>query len=151
MKISCGVVYDAGDDTYTVYLEDRVEQLIDHLKRLDLVVGFNSKRFDYKVLSGYSRFNFQQIPSLDLLELIYNQMGFRLSLDHLARQTLQISKSGSGLDALRWWQEGRIDKIVDYCRKDVRITRDLYIFARKNGYLIYQRRDGDRLRIPIQF
>ncbi len=151
MKVSCGVVYDAGDDAYSVYLEDQVEQLVDHLQRLDLVVGFNSKRFDYKVLAGYTNYDFEKLPSLDLLEIVYRQLGFRLSLDHLAQQTLKINKSGSGLDALRWWQEGCMDKIVDYCRMDVKITRDLYRFARKNGYLIFQRRDGDRLRIPMQF
>ncbi len=150
MKVSCGVVYDAADDGYSVYLEDGVEQLVDHLKRLDLVVGFNSKRFDYRVLSGYSNYDFHALPSLDLLEVIYRQLGFRLSLDHLAQQTLKVNKTGSGLDALRWWQEGRMDKIVDYCRMDVKITRDLFRFARTNGYLIYQRPEGTRLRVPVQ-
>ena len=149
MKVSCAVVYDSGDDTYAVYQEPDIEQLLAHLKQLDLVVGFNSKRFDYRVLSSYSDFKFDSLHSLDLLELIHQQLGFRLSLDHLARQTLQISKSGSGLDALRWWQQGRMDKIIAYCRKDVKITRDLYLFARDNGYLIYQQKNGDRLRIPL--
>ncbi len=150
MKVSCGVVFDSDQETYTVYLEDHVEQLIDHLRRFDLVVGFNSIKFDYKVLSGYSQYDFRKLPSLDLLHLVHDQMGFRLSLDHLARHTLNINKSGTGLDALRWWREGQLQKIIDYCRMDVRITRDLYLFARRNGYLIYQRPDGDRLRIPIQ-
>lgn len=149
MKVSCGVVYDAGDDTFTVYTEDQVERLIEHLKQFDRVVGFNSKRFDYKVLSGYSSYDFKKMPSLDLLEKVYNQLGFRLSLDHLAEQTLNVSKTGTGLDALRWWQEGRMNKIIDYCRMDVKITRDLYRFVHKNGYLLYRRHDGDRLRIPI--
>jgi DEAD/DEAH box helicase domain-containing protein len=149
MKVSCAVVYDSGDDTYAVYQESEMAHLMAHLKQLDLIVGFNSKRFDYRVLSGYSDCNFDSLHSLDLLELIYRQLGFRLSLDHLARQTLRISKSGSGLDALRWWRQGRIEKISAYCRKDVEITRDLYLFARDNGYLIYQQKNGDRLRIPL--
>lgn len=149
MKISCAVVYDSGDDTYTVYRESDIPKLIEHLRRLDLVVGFNSKRFDYKVLSGYSDFPFERLPSLDLLEKIHHQLGFRLSLNHLAKQTLQVEKAGSGLDALRWWQQGRIDKIIEYCRMDVKITRDLFLFARDEGYLIYQQKSGDRLRVPI--
>ncbi len=150
MKVSCGVVYDAGPDSYTVYLEDRVDDLIAHLMQFDQVVGFNSKRFDYRVLSGYSDFEFGSLPSVDLLELVHRQLGFRLSLDHLAEETLQVKKSGSGLDALRWWQNGEMDKIIAYCRKDVQITRDLFVFARDNGYLIYRRKNGERFRIPIQ-
>ncbi len=149
MKISCGVVYDSGDDTYTVYHECDIPELIEHLRQLDLVVGFNSKRFDYRVLSGYSDFPFERLPSLDLLEKIHKQLGFRLSLNHLAEQTLQVEKTGSGLDALRWWRQGRIDKIIEYCRMDVKITRDLFLFARDEGYLIYRRKSGDRLRVPI--
>lgn len=150
MKISCGVIYDVHDDSYAVYLEGQVDRLIDHLHQLDLVVGFNSKRFDYQVLSGYSRLDFNQLPALDLLEEVRKQLGFRLSLDHLAKETLRVSKSGSGLDALRWWREGRLDRIIDYCRMDVKITRDLYLFAKDNGYLIYRQKSGDRFRIPIQ-
>lgn len=150
MKVSCGVVYDARTDRFDVYPEAHIDALIEHLQALDLVVGFNSKRFDYKVLSGYSDFNFHRLPSLDLLEAVHRQLGFRLSLDHLAEATLGVNKNGSGLDALRWWQEGRMDKIIDYCRMDVRITRDLYLFARDNGYLLYRERGGtDLLRVPV--
>ena len=125
-------------------------RLIEHLKGFDLVVGFNSRRFDYKVLSAYSDYDFHRLPTLDLLELVYEKLGFRLSLDHLATHTLGVNKTGSGLDALRWWQQGRVDKIVEYCRMDVKITRDLYRFSKEKGYLVYQNRDGNRLRIPIQ-
>ena len=149
MKISCAVVYDSGDDTYSVYHESDVPKLIEHLRQLELVVGFNSKRFDYRVLSGYSDFPFERLPGLDLLEKIHKQLGFRLSLNHLAKQTLQVEKAGSGLDALRWWQQGRLDKIIEYCQMDVKITRDLFLFARDEGYLIYRQKSGDRLRVPI--
>jgi DEAD/DEAH box helicase domain-containing protein len=149
MKVSCGVVYDSRDDTYAVYRENEVPKLIEHLRQLDLVVGFNSIRFDYKVLSGYSDYPFERLPGFDLLEKIYRQLGFRLSLNHLAKQTLDVEKTGSGLDALRWWRQGRMDKIIEYCRMDVKITRDLFLFALDKGYLIYRQKNGDRLRVPI--
>jgi DEAD/DEAH box helicase domain-containing protein len=150
MRVSCGVVYDSIKDTFVVYLQDQVGRLIAHLKQFETVVGFNSKRFDYKVLSGYSDYDFSTVPSYDLLEQVHQRLGFRLSLDHLAKQTLNVNKFGSGLDALKWWQAGEVDKIIDYCLTDVRITRDLFLFARENGYLIYRRKSGERLRIPMQ-
>jgi len=149
MRISCGVVYDSQADQFSVYTEDQIESLIAHLKRLDLVIGFNSKRFDYKVLTGYSRFDFWRLPGYDILESVKNRLGYRLSLDHLAEATLGARKSASGLDALRWWRQGRIEKIIDYCQMDVRLTRDLYLFARENGYLMYRDRDGVKFRVPL--
>lgn len=149
MKISCGVVYDSREDRFIVYEEPQVDQLIDHLQRLDLVVGFNSKRFDYKVLCGYSDADFLRLPAFDIWEAVRNRLGFRLSLDHIAEATLGQRKTGSGLDALRWWLEGRMDLIVDYCRRDVRITRDLYRFAKENGYLLYRDNDGRKFRVPL--
>jgi DEAD/DEAH box helicase domain-containing protein len=101
------------------------------------------------VLNGYSDFDFGRLNSLDLLEIVHQQLGFRLSLDHLAEQTLKAQKSGSGLDALKWWKEGDWDRLIAYCRKDVRLTRDLFRFGRDKGYLIYRQRDGDRFRIPL--
>ena len=149
MRVSCGVVYDSKENRFIVYEEAQIDQLIDHLKTLDLVIGFNSKRFDYKVLNGYSDFDFMQLPAFDILEAVKDRLGFRLSLDRIAEATLGQSKSGSGLDALRWWQEGRMDLIIEYCRKDVLITRDLYLFARKNGYLLYREREGGKFRISF--
>ena len=149
MKISCGVVYDAASDDYNVYMEPQAAALIEKLREFDLLVGFNSRRFDYLVLSGYSDFNFESLPTLDLLEKVHAALGFRLSLDHLAQQTLHVQKSGSGLDALEWWKAGDIERLVSYCRLDVRLTRDLYLFARRNGYLVYQDKSGRNLRIPL--
>jgi DEAD/DEAH box helicase domain-containing protein len=149
MKISCGIVYDGEKNDFTVYTEDRIEALIDHLKSFEQVIGFNSRRFDYKVLSGYSRFDFEKLPSLDLLEEVHRCLGFRRSLDHLAEATLGVRKNGNGLDALQWWQQGCMDKIIDYCRMDVCLTRDLYLFAREKGYLLFRANDGTKYRVPL--
>lgn len=150
MRVSCAVVYDSREENYAVYRESEIDRLLDHLRGLDLVVGFNILRFDYKVLSGYSDIDFGRLPTLDLLALVHNQLGFRLSLDHLAAATLGVAKTGSGLDALRWWRQGRLDEIIDYCRSDVRITRDLYRFASAHGYLLYRGKDGGTFRVPLQ-
>jgi DEAD/DEAH box helicase domain-containing protein len=48
-----------------------------------------------------------------------------------------LKKSGSGLDAARWFKEGKMDLIEKYCRDDVKITNDLYEFGRDRGYVLY--------------
>jgi len=151
MKISCAVVYDSIQNKYFEYFENDVPALIEHLKALDLVIGFNIKRFDYQVLNGYSDFDFLSLPTLDLLESIHNHLGYRISLNNLATVNLGAEKSADGLQALRWWKEGRIREIAQYCTKDVEITKDIFLMGRDNGYLLFNNKAGHSVRIPVNW
>jgi DEAD/DEAH box helicase domain-containing protein len=151
MGLSCAVVYDAGRETYLEFLEDQVDELLALMRQLDLVVGFNSKRFDYRVLSGYTDFDFRRLPSLDILEEVKTRLGYRLSLDHLAQASLGARKSGDGLQALRWWKEGRVREVIDYCRSDVRLTRELFLLGRRQGHLLFHNKAGRTVRVPVDW
>jgi len=41
--------------------------------------------------------------------------------------------------------------LAAYCQQDVAITRGLFCLGQKEGCLIYQRKDGARLRIPLDW
>jgi DEAD/DEAH box helicase domain-containing protein len=149
MGISCTIVYDSASKDFLTFTQEQTDELGDYLSKFDLVVGFNLIRFDYRVLRGQSGFDFYALPTLDILAEVEKRLGHRLSLDHLAGHTLGAKKSANGLLALKWWKEGKLDKIIDYCRQDVAITRDLYHFGLENGYLVYQNKSGRRVRIPV--
>ncbi len=151
MGISCVVLYDSKTGQYYNYYESDVPALIAHMQQMALIIGFNIKRFDYQVLSGYSDFDFSGLNTLDMLEVIYQRLGYRLSLNHLAKVSLGIEKSADGMQALKWWKEGRIDEIVEYCRIDVQITHEVYLYGRKNGYLLFQNKAGQAVRIPVDW
>ena len=151
MGVSCVVLYDSRSDSYFEFVEGQIPMLLEQLRKLELVVGFNIKRFDYQVLSAYTDMDFRRIPTLDLLEKVKDQLGYRLSLDHLATATLDAGKTADGLDALRWWKEGKMAKILEYCRSDVTITRDLYRFGRENGYLLFQNKAKQLVRLPANW
>ena len=151
MGISCVVLYDSRHDKYFEFLEDQVSLLIQHLKKFDLVIGFNIKRFDFRVLSGYSDFHFRKLPTLDILEAVHDRLGYRLSLDHLAKVTLGKEKTADGLQALRWWKQGRIREIIDYCKVDVEITKDLFLYGKDNGYLLFNNKAKKTVRIPVNW
>ncbi|MBW2216757.1 MAG: DEAD/DEAH box helicase [Deltaproteobacteria bacterium] len=152
MRVSVAVVYDSLEDDFFVYEEDAVEELLDHLGRADLIVGFNVKRFDYRVLSAYSGMDFNSLPTFDILEDIFNRLGFRLSLDHLAKETLHMGKSADGLQAVEWFRNGEMEKLTEYCRQDVVVTRDLFEYGIKNGHLIYnEKKSGRRLRLLVDW
>ena len=151
MGISCGVIYDARKKAFRSYLEDQTADLISHLQSFDLVIGFNIKRFDYRVLQGYSSFDFTILNTLDILEEIHNHLGYRLSLAHLAQETLHSNKTADGLQALRWWKQGRLLDIIAYCKMDVKLTRDLFEFGRQKGYLVFRNRNQKKIRIPVNW
>jgi len=149
MGLAAGVVYDELEDKYYVYEEDRAADLVDRLRQADLVVGFNHLRFDYQVLKAYTPRDLQALPNLDLLEEIYKALGHRVSLGHLGQATLNRAKTADGLQSLEWVRQGRLDLVREYCQEDVRLTYDLYSFARENGYLIFEDKQGRRSRVPL--
>jgi DEAD/DEAH box helicase domain-containing protein len=78
------------------------------------------------------------MASLDLLDEIKKSLGRRLKLDTIAEATLGRKKIGHGLEAMSWWKQGLFDKVKAYCEEDVKITKDIYDYALKNGHLKYK-------------
>ncbi|MGO8821492.1 MAG: ribonuclease H-like domain-containing protein, partial [Desulfomonilaceae bacterium] len=150
MGLSIAVTY-SDINGFLCFTEEKVNELVSLLKSANLVVGFNHIKFDYEVLTAYTKENLRTGRNLDILLEIQKTIGHRLSLNHLAQFTLGRKKSGSGTDAPVWFQQGRFDLLEKYCRDDVAITRDLYQFGIENGYLLYQRKDGRTLRIPVSW
>jgi DEAD/DEAH box helicase domain-containing protein len=152
MRVSVAVIYDSLERRFFSFTEDRIEDLLKHLEKADLVVGFNVKRFDYDVLSAYTGKDLGELNTFDILEDIYQRLGFRLGLDHLAQETLGQAKSGHGLQAVEWFRQGEMDKLTTYCKDDVAITRDLFLHGLNNGHLVYRtKRDDTRLRLPVDW
>ncbi|QGY41982.1 DEAD/DEAH box helicase [Pseudodesulfovibrio cashew] len=151
MGVSIACVYDSEDGAMHDYEQDRMDDLVSHLKDFDLVIGFNHVKFDYAVLGGLHPFNFRSLPNLDLLVEINNRLGYRLKLDNVAQATLDIGKSADGLQALKWWKEGRLDLITEYCRQDVAVTRDVYLFGRENGHVFFTNKAGQKVKLPVDW
>ena len=153
MKLSCAVLYDVDQDRYYTYLEETVRDLIVHLKASTRVIGFNTLRFDYGVLQGYTSFNLQSLPSLDLMADLQKKLNHRLSLAHLAEHTLGgAEKSADGLLAVQWWREGKYQQVIDYCRQDVKLTRDLWKYGKEKGYVLFKhKQSGEIVKCPVQW
>src|SRR5204863_6457857 len=108
MGMSVGVTYSTARGDYRIYGEKQVDDLIRELQRADLVVGFNHLRFDYEVLHGYTALDMRQLPSLDMLVDLQNQLQHRLSLDAIATATFGVEKTAEGLQAIEWFKQGKI-------------------------------------------
>ncbi|MCF8118930.1 MAG: DEAD/DEAH box helicase [Deltaproteobacteria bacterium] len=140
MRISVAVIFDTMADDYRVFEEAGIEELLDHLTRADLIVGFNIKRFDYKVLGAYTEKPLHTLPTFDILEDIFGRLGFRLGLDHLARETLKKGKTADGLQAVEWFRQKEMKKLSRYCRDDVAVTKALFLYGLENHHLIYRKK-----------
>ena len=149
MGVSLAVLQETSPERVTVFREADLTELARCLSELDLVVGFNIKRFDYRVLQPYIDVSLESLPTLDILEDLHKFLGFRLSLDHLAEATLGRKKTGNGLLALELYKNGRWEELESYCRQDVLLTKSLFEFGAHQGYLIYQHRRGGLVRVPV--
>ncbi|MEW6516383.1 MAG: DEAD/DEAH box helicase [candidate division FCPU426 bacterium] len=147
MGLSLAVAYDHSTGAYTTYREEQAGALIQHLLSADLVVGFNINQFDLTVLKPYGKF-LERIKTLDIAQEVRQTLGHRLSLEHLGRATLNQGKTAEGLQAIAWFREGRWDLLEQYCRADVELTRNLFFFGLKYGYLLFERQ-GVILKIPV--
>ena len=152
MGISVGVTYSTRLGAYRIYTEEKVQELIEQLRRADLVVGFNSVHFDYGVLMGHTILDLpQELKSLDLLIEVEKKVGRKLKLDALASATLGVGKTAEGLDAIRWWREGKMMEIAEYCCFDVKVTRMLHEHGVEHREVFYDDKFARRQRVEVDW
>ncbi len=132
LDISIVGLYNYAADKYDSFLEEELPKLWPVIERADILIGFNSDHFDIPLLNKYYSGDLTRIKSLDLLAEIKKSLGRRVSLDQVAEGTLGRGKSGSGLQAIEWWKKGDIDNLRRYCLDDVKITKEIYDYAREN-------------------
>jgi DEAD/DEAH box helicase domain-containing protein len=138
LKVSVAVAYSYPQNKFLVFEERGLHKLGEILQEADLVIGYNILHFDYEVLRPYLHFDPQTLPTLDLLTEVEKVLGHRIGLEALANATLDAAKLASGMDAIKYWRTGQIDKLKAYCAEDVKITRDLYNYALENKKLFFK-------------
>ena len=151
MKVTVVSVYEYETDSYRSFGEAELARLWPMFERAERLIGFNSEHFDLPILNRQYAGDLSRIPHLDLLKVVKEVSGSRYKLNDLAKATLQIEKSADGLQAMRWYEEGKIDLIKQYCEQDVRVTKELYEYGRKNRMIYYPSITGDLVPIAVNF
>ena len=143
---------DEQGHMHTFYEQDG-PALIAFLAAKDLVVGFNSVKFDCGVLSAHGDVGAIRTRSLDLLLSLDQATGIPhcVSLNNACKATLGAAKLlPDGGEAVRLWREatpaGR-RLVEEYCAEDVHLTHRLWAFGAATGY-IYAPLRGGRRRWP---
>ncbi len=150
LGVSVACAYDSKSDEFLSFRENELKKLID-LCEERLVIGYNIRGFDLPVLVPYGL-----VPSnLDVFDIMYDLQTLTrqqyLKLEAVARGTLGAGKSADGLQAVEWWKAGQIQKIIDYCIQDVKVTRDVFQFGRQNGFVRIQRSEDKTVEVPVQW
>jgi DEAD/DEAH box helicase domain-containing protein len=152
LLLACGVTWSTDRNDFAVYWENQAAALVAELKAADRVVGFNIIHFDYEVLKPYApTVNFRSFRSTDMLQDIFRTLNFRLSLDSIAKATLGATKTADGVQSVIWYRNGELDKVAEYCKADVDITRRVYEFGRENGFVYYYSRLGSKLKVAVKW
>ena len=150
LLLACGVTWSTARNDFAVYWEKDAAALVAELKAADRVIGFNILNFDYEVLKPYApQENFRAFRSTDMLADIFKALSFRLSLDSLAKASLGATKTADGLQSVEWFRNGELDKVAEYCKADVDITRRVYEFGRDNGFVHYYSKLGSKLKVTV--
>lgn len=134
MGISVIGCWDLKEDIPRVFLADNFQDFQALVDAREHIGGFNSVSFD----DNLCRANGLSVETTyDLLCEVRVASGQPplytpgltrggYSLDALAKANLAISKSGSGDLAPKLWQRGQYGAVIDYCLRDVMLTKRLF-------------------------
>lgn len=150
LGVSVACAYDSKTDEFLSFRENELKKLIE-LCEERLVVGYNVRGFDLPVLVPYGL----DVKRLDVFDILYDLEALTrqrfLKLEYVAQGTLGAGKSADGLLAVEWWKTGQIQKIIDYCIQDVKVTRDIFQFGRQNGFVKISRSENNPVQVNVQW
>ena len=93
------------------------------LEDAELIVGYNLCGFDWTVLKKYfkdkSAYFMCREKTHDIFSKLRDATGIWFKLDRLLDANNMSLKSGDGLKAIEYWNEGKRDELQEYCEQDV--------------------------------
>lgn len=134
-------VLDERGVMHTFYEPDGVA-LLALLASKEIIVGFNSIKFDCGVLASYGDVSDIRARSLDLLASLDAATGIPhcVSLNRASKTTLGAAKLlDDGAEAVRLWREATADSrriVEEYCEQDVRLTHGLWEYGARHGHVV---------------
>jgi DEAD/DEAH box helicase domain-containing protein len=151
LGLGLAMTYDTQEQSYHVYTEETVDQLLTTLRQADLIIGFNTRDFDYQVLQPYTDTTLPTLPTCAMLDDVQHVLGYRLNFRHLVLETLGIERPDDSIDTLQWYRQGDIERLLHVCRRDIDLLRDLVCHGYRTGSLEYRDRSGTRKTLPVSW
>ena len=136
------------------FWEKELNELWSWFEGAERIIGFNSIGFDVPVLQPYYQGNLLKLNHFDILDKVKGILGHRLSLNAIAKETLEETKIAVGTDAVDWWKAGdekSLAKLKKYCEMDVVVTRKVYDYARNEGKLKFKDKWNEKREVKVDF
>ncbi len=150
LGVSIAAIFDYADNSPKVFLENELSKLFPRLENASYVIGYNIKNFDIPVLQGYYPGRVANFSVFDILEDIKQKLGRRLALNDIIVATLGKKKTGHGLLAIEYYQQGEWEKLKKYCLDDVMLTKELFEYGVKHKEIYYLNEKG-KVKITVDW
>lgn len=121
---------------------------------VDRIIGFNSLHFDVPAMCPLAPYDFKKLNHFDIMDHVKSAVGFRLSLNAIASETLGHTKIDHGLNAVKYWAEHTpesLAKLKKYCDMDVIVTKEVYDYGLKNCQLKFVDKWNTHRSFPVDF
>lgn len=141
----------AQTEWYRGFREEEFPEMFKLFETADRIVGFNTINFDMPALSPYYVGDLLALPNLDIMVELEKQLGHRVALDAVAKETLGEQKNGHGLDAIRYYHDGDWESLTKYCLQDVKVTKELYEYGLAHKKLMFKNKWNNLIEVPVDF
>jgi DEAD/DEAH box helicase domain-containing protein len=151
LECSVACAYDSKTNQMHTYTEDKLGELV-ALSKERLLIGYNLIGFDLPILEKYGMPPVNELDVFDIMLDVHNISGWRfVKLEKIAQATIGAGKSADGLMAVEWWKKGEVDKIIEYCIKDVEVTRDVFLHGLNQGYIEIMKADESKAKFTVNW
>ena len=151
LEASVACAYDSRTDKFLTYRESELGALAELCKER-LIIGYNVIGFDLPILEKYGVPPVSELDVFDIMIDFHNVSGWKfVKLEKIAMATLGVGKSADGLMAVEWWKTGEIDKIIEYCLQDVKVTRDVFLHGLNKGFLEVLKADDTKVKFDVNW
>lgn len=157
------VVYSNTENTKKEMTDAQVMDVVDKLlgyhKLNCKLVSFNGSGFDLRLLSQYAQkygkykeVREMNLAHIDIMFIVQCERGHPVSLSKLCESMKIGEKSlkGGGIESLKLWEDGRIQEVFDYNKKDVELLKDLYDKIQSTNEMSFISRAGNRFVFKVK-
>lgn len=142
--------YRSWDKSIHIIQQEDLYKFFNDVQKSHLIVGFNTKGFDNIIMKQYDNEGLLDlIPHFDMMEEIVRVRGHRVSLDSIAKASLDRKKTEHSSIAPILWREGRFEELRQYLKTDVELTRDIFIKGCTQKELLFQSKVSPYEVLPI--
>jgi len=150
LGISVACAYDSKVGKMLTFFEEDIPKLIE-LCRERLIVGYNIRRFDLPVMTGYG-LKIEGLEVFDLMDEVERGLGRKwIKLEYVAKGCLGEGKSGDGKMAVEWYKQGKIQQVADYCAVDVDVTHRVFRHGLDKHFLAVEFSEENRKEFVVDW